>query len=123
MKKNDIELCNLLSITRVNSTNEKLAQSSVENMLKEKEYTFIREFRLSNKDIPDFFVHLNGRKILIELKVKSNKSKKSIYNQLKRYAEYDEIDSIILFSSTAMTLPPEINNIPVYFVSMGGAWL
>lgn len=123
MDTSHIELCNLLSITRVNSTNEKLAQLSVENVLKEKKYDFIREYRLSNKDIPDFLVNLNGNKILIELKVKSNKSKKSIYNQLKRYSEHEGIDSIILFSSTAMTLPTHINNVPVYFVSMGGAWL
>lgn len=103
-----IELCNLLSITRANSTNEKLAQLSVENVLKGKGYNFIREYRLSNKDIPDFLINLNGNKILIELKVKSNKNKKSIYNQLKRYSEYEGIDGYMLCSNFEQTLKDEM---------------
>lgn len=79
----------------------------------------LREYRLSPRDRVDFFDEAKG--CAIEVKLKANR--RSILRQLTRYAEHDAVKTIVLVSGTAMALPPAIDGVPLYFVSVGRAWL
>lgn len=69
---------------------------------------FSREYRLDNKNIPDFFNRETG--LLIECKTKSNPF--AVYRQLKRYSTFPEVKEILLITSTTMGLPDFIEGKP-----------
>lgn len=110
-----------LSKQRIQSSDEKTAQTGLADLLQGAGYKFEREKRLSEKDIPDFVVTLGANKVVIELKIKAQR--KSIYRQLERYAQHNAIDALILFTATAMHLPEHINEKPAFVASMGAGWL
>jgi hypothetical protein len=75
---------------------------------------FKREYRLDNKNIPDFFRESDG--CLIEVKVKGTKLE--IYRQLERYAKFPQVTSVVLVTSKAMGLPKECDGKPLYYVNL-----
>lgn len=75
-----------------------------------KEMGFSREYRLDNKNIPDFFNPETG--LLIECKTKANPF--AVYRQLKRYSMFPEVKEIMLITSTTMGLPDFIENKPAH---------
>lgn len=79
----------------------------------------LREYRLSEKDIIDFY--LPSLKLGIEVKIKG--SPVSIYRQLQRYCLHQEIDHIVLVTVRTMGLPERIENKPAHLVTLGAAWL
>lgn len=79
---------------------------------------FIREPRLSARDIPDFMI--GG--IALEVKLKGAR-KKDVFRQLCRYAEHENVTAVVLVSNITMGLPPEINGKSIYFIALGKAWL
>lgn len=112
-------LITLLRKIRVNLANEKCAQADIETALGASGFKFAREVRLSKYDIPDFII---DECIALEVKLRGQR-KKEIYKQLCRYAEHESIKALVLASNVSMGLPEEINGKPVYFVSLGTAWL
>lgn len=99
--------------------NEKEAQSSLEYVLKLHNYTFNREFRLNEKDIPDFFVE----GIVIELKIKGNR--KAIYEQCQRYLKHEQVKGLILITSVPIgnfdkLIPKEKF---LHIINLSAAWL
>lgn len=110
-------LVNVLASTRFPAGPEKLLQEAVADALTDAGIAFEREFRLNDHDIIDFLVAGIG----IEVKIKG--ARRAIYRQLQRYAESDAVKSLVLLSSVAMGLPPEIDGKPVTIVSLGRAWL
>lgn len=96
--------------------NEKLLQSEMYDALK---LPLEREYRLSDKDIIDFFYKEIG--LGIEVKIKG--TPRNIYRQLERYAAHDEIKVLFLVTCKTMGLPAFINDKPVYLISLGSAWL
>ena len=86
-------------------------------MFEESDLTVEREYRLDNKNIPDFFI--NG--LAIEVKIKGSKT--SIYKQCKRYCEFDEVKALLLVTNRTMGFPKDINGKDCYFHSLGKSWL
>lgn len=104
----------------INLTSEKELQVEIHKALQEIcRDDLNREYRLSQKDIVDFFVPSLG--LVIEIKVKG--SAKAIYRQLERYAKHEQVKVILLLTAKTMGLPEKINDRPSYFMSLGQAWL
>jgi hypothetical protein len=99
--------------------NEKILQEEIEDELIRNNIEYIREYRLSNKSIIDFY--FPKEKIGMEIKIKGSVFK--IFEQVERYAEFDEISEIILASSKFVNLPKEIKNKKAYFISLSEAFL
>lgn len=103
---------------RIDLTVEKTTQSDIERAFTRKGMPFVREYRLSSRDIPDF---LAFDQVAIEVKIGG--AKRSIYRQLCRYAEHDVVKAIVLASNVAITLPDDIDGKPLRLASLGVAWL
>ena len=112
-------LIDILSGHRWPLNNEKDCQLAIADELTAKSLPFEQEVRLSPGSIIDFLV---GGEIGIECKLRRT-PKTRIFKQLRRYAEHDQIKSLILVSNTAMGLPAEIEGKPAYMVSLGRAWM
>lgn len=59
--------------------------------------------------------------IVIEVK-KKKPSKISLLNQLNRYTKVDEVKAIIVTLEKSMDLPKELNNKPIFVVSLNANW-
>jgi hypothetical protein len=110
-----------LQLQRFNTVPEKRTQIEVEQFLQTEGYTYEREKRLSERDIPDFFIHSSFGNVVLE--VKTRYAKKATYRQLERYSKYDEVNGLILLTGTSMCLPLSINNKPSLKASLGVGWL
>lgn len=106
-----------LKTKRFSMTNEKKAQMQMYEILKPLDY--VREHRLDDKNIPDFFHLQHG--IGIEVKIKG--SKKNIYRQLERYCTFETVKALILVTGRQLGLPPEIGGKPCYYVNLSKAYL
>jgi len=118
----DVQVRTLLSVLsqyRFRTQSESVLQKDIEAVLMKHQVAFEREYRFSRSDIIDFFV--DGR-IGVECKIRGQ-VKKSIYRQLKRYAQFGDLESIILVTNIAMTLPSEIDGKPACVLSLGQAWI
>jgi hypothetical protein len=60
--------------------------------------------------------------VAVEIKLKRNQPR-SILAQLARYAAHDAVRALVLVTNRAMGLPKVMNGKPVYYVSLGRAWL
>lgn len=77
----------------------------------------VREVRLNGRDRIDILVERVG----IEVKVAGGVTHP--WDQLKRYAECEEIDALVLVTSRWYTLPDEVGGKPLATVSLAGAGL
>lgn len=112
------DIVTLLQRARFPLSEEKVTQASIGELLALKEFNFSREFRLSDEDIPDFFL---AGGICIEVKVRGQR--KSIYRQLARYAAHDQVKGIILATSVCMRLPDNICGKLALTTSLSAGWL
>src|SRR5690554_4023327 len=103
---------------RLPMQNEKATQADLESHLLNEGYDFLREYRLSEGNIVDFFFPETGTALEIKLKA----PKRTIFRQLKRYCEHDEIKGLIVASGTFMGLPQDVEGKPVWFVSLSQNW-
>lgn len=110
-----------LKLQRFHTVQEKQTQSEVELYLTSAGYSFEREKRLSERDIPDFFLTSQYGSLVLEVKIRC--PKRQIFRQLERYASHESVYGLILLSGTSMGLPIEINKKPSRFVSLGEGWL
>lgn len=113
-----VEIIKLLSDHRFDVHDEKRTQEQVEKALAFRKIAFHREYKLDEKNIPDFLVE-GG--IAIELKIKG--SKKAIYRQCERYCQFDQVKELILVTNRSMGFPQEINGKSCYVLNIGRAWL
>jgi len=74
--------------------------------------SYSREHRLSNSDIPDFFV--DG--VAIEVKVRG--SLDVHLRQLKRYAEYEAVTGTILIMPKGTGMPDTISGKPAALITL-----
>lgn len=114
------QLSEKLRLQRFCTVQEKQTQIEIEQFLAVSGYIFEREKRLSNRDIPDFFI-VSPHGCLV-LEVKTRFPRRQIFRQLERYASYDSVDGLILLSGTSMGLPNMINGKPCALVSLGEGW-
>lgn len=112
------DIVTMLQRARLPLSEEKVTQASIEELLTFKGIEFNREFRLSDADIPDFFL-ADG--ICIEVKVRGQR--KSIYRQLARYAAHEQVKGIILATSVCMRLPENICGKLALTTSLSAGWL
>lgn len=109
------ELENIINVLKSYSfrvTNEKKLQEDIDFVFKENNLDIIKEFKLDNESIVDFFK--DG--IAIEIKIKG--SAKKIYKQCERYCKNNLVNTLILVSTKPMGLPEEINGKDCYFVDI-----
>jgi hypothetical protein len=83
---------------------EKELQDKIEEIFKNEKVKYEREYRLSNKDIPDFMV--DGC-IAAEVKIAGGMD---IHRQLLRYAQHQSVKELLLISTKDIMLPPQLNN-------------
>lgn len=98
---------------------EKILQEEIEDELIANDINYLREYRLSNRSIIDFY--FPDEKIGMEIKIKGSVFK--IFDQVKRYADFDSVDEIILVSSKFVNLPKKINDKDAHFISLSEAFL
>lgn len=110
-----------LAYQRIDAVVEKRAQADLESALADGGWQFSREHRLSDQDVPDFLVTVEGVSVVVELKIRAQR--KRIFRQLERYALHDSVDTVVLLTGTAMQLPPEIRGKPARVISLGAGWL
>lgn len=110
-----------LSRARFDLSSEKAVQAGIESVLVEAfgHAAVEREIRLSPRDRIDLL--LFGR-VGLEVKVKGAR-KMGVWKQLNRYAEHDRIAELLLVTGLSMGLPAEIGGKPVYYLSLGRAWI
>ncbi len=112
------EILKILSIARLPVSTEKECQAAIQEILEKKNIWFRREWRIGEKDIPDFFI---SGGIVMEVKIKGRPLE--IYKQCERYMKYDAATSLILITNKAIGFPKELNGKPCYVINMGKSWL
>lgn len=117
--QNATDVVRLLQRGRFDLSSEKQLQEGIQDVFISAGFPFKREYRLTAREIPDFFVH---DAIAIECKVKGAK-KMDIYRQLCRYAEHPDVKILVLASNVSMGLPTDINQKPVLVASLSRGWL
>ncbi|MBM5458570.1 hypothetical protein H8F21_13455 [Pseudomonas sp. P66] len=115
------KVAHFCSHQRVETRDEKFAQTQMETLLTGSGFTVKREHRLSDADIPDFLISEGGFSIVLEMKTRAKRMQ--IYRQLERYSKHEGFDGIVLLSGTAMQIPPMIGDKPALFASLGRGWL
>lgn len=109
------EIVRTLSRHKFSAQNEKMLQIDLGATLRS--YAPIREHRLDDHNIIDFFVDGIG----IEVKIKGGR--KEIFRQCQRYCDFEEIKAFVLVTNRATGFPKEINGKPCYVVNLGMGWL
>lgn len=103
-------ILSLLKNTRFKFKTEKELQQGIEDALKANSIEYLREFKLNEKDIPDFLIG----DIALEVKISGNAV--SVSRQLLRYAQDERIKTLILFTTKQMHIPLTLNEKPVHKV-------
>lgn len=97
---------------------EKKLQAEISEILEANNIPHRREVALNKRDIIDFlFEDGTG----LEIKIKGQRF--SIYRQLRRYAESNEVSEIILATAISMGLPSSIEGKPARVFSLSRAHL
>lgn len=115
------KIVRILENTKVNVSTEASAHLSVANSLRAglELFSVQDEVRLSEKDRIDILV---GGVVGVEIKVKSDR--RSVFNQLERYAAHEQIEALVLVTGAAW--PPsmkEIGGKPFFLASLSKGWL
>ncbi len=98
---------------------EKETQAAIAGELAANGHAFLREHRLSDGDIVDFFFPATG--LAAEVKIK--KGARAIFAQCERYCEHADVKTLVLVTNAAMGLPATILGKPAHLVSLGRGWL
>ena len=112
------KITRLAGTLRLSLADEKQLQAQLGQALAASGIDHTPEYRLGETDRVDFFLPSG---LGIECKLRGGKS--SIYRQLRRYAGSPKIKALLLITNTAMGLPESISGKPVYYCSLGSAWL
>lgn len=114
-----LDLARVIRARRCDLSDEKRTQADIAEALVAEGLSFRREARLAPGDVIDFLVQ---ERFGVEIKLRGAR-KKDVYRQLQRYAGHDTIEGLLLVSNLSMGLPAEIEGKPVWFLSLGQAWL
>ena len=110
-------LLELLSRFKFNMSTENLLKNQIEDIFLRYKVPYLREHRLDNKNILDFYT--NG--IGIEVKIKGTAI--ATFNQCERYCQFEGVEQLLLITNKAHGMPLEINGKPVQVLHLGKAWL
>lgn len=119
------EIIKILSSVRLPVQDEKETHTAIEKVFFGNKVTFYREYRIDEKNIPDFLVVTKWLPIVkgIAIEVKIKGSARKIYKQCERYCQFDSVSELLLITNRSMGFPKEINGKPCYFLNIGKAWL
>lgn len=109
------QLYQVLKNVRFPVSDEKLTQQKIAVLICP--LGFEREYRLDEKNIPDFF----AEGVAVEVKIKGQRT--AIYKQLQRYAKFEQVKILVLISGRAMGLPADVDGKPVYYINLSKAFL
>lgn len=113
------ELSNILKCLRVGViTDEYILQNQIADLLHTNNISHTKEYKLGRGSRVDFLTD-NG--IAIEVK-KGKPNKLKVYEQLMRYAEFEEINGIILIIETSLQIPNIINGKPCQTIGLRKQW-
>lgn len=100
----------VIGATSYNITTEATLQHGIEEALRQSGMDFTREVRLASTDRIDFLIGRVG----IEVKIKGTKA--ALIRQLLRYAQHDQIDTLLLVTTvpSLTALPQTLNRKPVH---------
>lgn len=113
------KIIEMVSKYKLGVQNEKILQGQIAEIFIAGKIPFFKEYRLDDKNIPDFYIR--QAQIAVEIKIKG--SKKEIYKQCERYSKFDQVKEILLITNRSMGFPEELNGKPCYVVNLGKAWL
>lgn len=113
-----LDLVEHLKRARLRHTSEFVMQGDLYQLLDDLKIQYAEEARLSAKDIVDV---LTADGVAIECKIKGQPM--AIWRQIERYAQYEEVKSIILLTAKHMGVKPEIGGKPVHIVKVGMGWI
>jgi hypothetical protein len=121
---------------RFDLSTEKNAQQEVGQALAANGIAHQREYTLEKDDrthsIIDFYIPERaltsatsgrGKEIGIGVELKIGGGPMEVYRQLQRYCRTGKLSAIILVTNHAMGLPPEIEGVPAFYLSLGRAWI
>ncbi|QNJ90026.1 hypothetical protein HZU40_00045 (plasmid) [Mycolicibacterium fluoranthenivorans] len=100
---------------------ERAFQDAIETVLRGRGFRVEREFRLSDRDRPDFLV---DRCVAVEVKMRAGGS--AVLSQLARYAAHDRVRAIVVATprlSSLAGMPEEILGVAVRPVALSGPGL
>lgn len=117
--RNEIrQLFQILGSHRFMLTNEKEVQADMERLLHEHNLGFRREHHLDSENIIDFMMDSG-----VGIEVKTKGQKRAIYKQCLRYSTFDDIQDLILVTSSSTGMPPQLNGKNIYILNLSKAWL
>lgn len=93
-------------------------QYEISKHLSENGISFQKEYKLGKGSRIDF---LTESGVAIEVK-KGKPNKASVIRQLEKYAEFEEVKSIILIVETSLTIPEELNDKPCVSIGLRKLW-
>lgn len=114
MSRELMQITNALRGRRLSLQNEKRLQQEIEKALTENGIAHEREVHLNDESIVDFMVG----SIAVEVKIKTKANAMSIYRQMERYAEFEQVETLLLITGRTLSLPDIINNKPVYMMTL-----
>lgn len=114
-----LRIAGLIERARIPLSSEKAVQADIGAVLSQANIAHEREYRLSDRDIPDFF--LPGG-VVLEVKMKGAR-KMDVYRQLERYASHPDVRALVLVTNLSTGMPTAINGKPVLMTSLGRGWL
>lgn len=100
---------------------ERALQDAIETVLRGRGFRVEREFRLNERDRPDFLV---DRYVAVEVKMRASGS--AVLSQLARYAAHDRVRAIVVATprlSSLAGMPEEILGVVVRPVALSGPGL
>lgn len=113
----------LLSNYRFNFSCEIELQNGIESVLKQSDMTYKREYHLTKKDRPDFFVeHIDGN-IVLEIKIGGTKN--DLLRQISRYLQHERVNGVFVIGTTYWLnqIPDLLNGKPVWSLRLIGSML
>jgi hypothetical protein len=100
---------------------ERALQDAIETVLRGAGFRVEREFRLNDRDRPDFLV---DKCVAVEVKMRASGS--TVLSQLARYAAHDRVRAIVVATprlSSLAGMPEEILGVAVRPVALSGPGL
>lgn len=110
-------IAELLNCYRFRYQSETELQDAIEFAFKTAYISNDREFRLNERDCPDFFCASTG--LAIEVKIKGSAS--DVLRQLGRYAQHEKVRALLLVTTRSLQaaqIPSSINGKPLEVVCL-----
>lgn len=112
-------IISIINKKKLSLEKEKILQFELEELFKQHNLVFKREYRLNNHNIIDFY--FPNEKVGIEIKIKGERSK--ILEQLERYSRFDDICTLFLITNRSVISEEKINNKELFVYSLGNSYL